>query len=94
MEKKPVTVKSLVKDKKRIAYLLSITASGDKLEPYVIFQGKKYSSINKELNKYVEINKLNIITRTKSRAWIDEELFPDYNDGVLIKYKPKNKNYL
>ena len=44
--KKPVTVKSLVKDKKRIAYLLSITASGDKLEPYVIFQGKKYSSVN------------------------------------------------
>ena len=64
------------------------------MEPYIIFPGKKDSSINNAFNKYVEMNRLNIITRTQSRAWINEELFLDYIDNVLIKFKPDSKKLL
>ena len=37
---------------------------------------------------------LNFIRKTKNRAWIYEELFLDYIDTVLIKYKPKTKKLL
>ena len=39
--KKTITVKTFGKEKKKIICLLTITSNGDKLEPYVIFKGKK-----------------------------------------------------
>ena len=61
------------KEKKGLTYLLTITSNGGKLPPYVIFQGKKDSTLNKELNNCSESNKFNIIVRTQHNAWIDEE---------------------
>ena len=92
--KKIVTVKSFGKEKSRISCLLTITASGEKLSPFVIFKGQKGSTINKELVKFVESKKYNIIPRTQKRAWIDEEIFLEYIDMVLAKYKPNNNKLL
>lgn len=57
-------------EKKRLTCLLTITSNGEKLTPFVIFQGKKVSIINNEINKFIKDNKLNIITITQSHALI------------------------
>ena len=67
--------------------LLTIISNGGKSPPYVIFQGKKDSTLNKELNNYSESNKFNIIVRTQHNAWIDKELFINYIKEVLCKYE-------
>ena len=82
--KKNVTVKSFGKEKSRISCLLSITANGEKLAPFVIFKGQKGSIINKELVKFVESKKYNIIPRTQTNALIDEELFLEYIGTVFL----------
>ena len=64
------------------------------MEPYVIFKGKKDSAITKDLKKFVDLKKLKIIARTQSNAWINEELFIDYIDSILSKYKPQTKKLL
>ena len=56
------------KEKKRLTCLLTITSNGGKLAPYVIFQGKKDNTLNKELNNYLELNNFNIIVRTQHNA--------------------------
>ena len=50
--------------KKRLTCILTITSNGEKLTPFVIFQGKKDNIIKNDLNKFIKDNKLNIITRT------------------------------
>ena len=64
------------------------------MEPYVIFKRKKDSIVNTEISKYIETNKLKIITRTQNNAWIDEELSIDYINCILSKYKPQLKKLL
>jgi hypothetical protein len=80
--------------KKRLTCLLTITSNGQKLTPFAIFQGKKESNINNEINKFINDNNLNIITRTQSHAWIDEELFIYYINTILTKYEPYKKKLL
>jgi len=58
----------LENEKKRLTCLLTITSNGEKLTPFVIFQGKKESIINNEINKFIKGNKLIIITRMISHA--------------------------
>lgn len=60
----------------------------------MIFQGKKDSTLNKELNKYLELNKFNIIARTQHNAWIDEDLFINYINKVLCKYQQNKRKLL
>ena len=92
--KKSVIAKSSSKEKSRISCLLTITANGEKLVTFVIFKGKKGSTVNKEIIKFVESKKYNIIPRKQNRALIDEDLFLEYINTVLSKYKPKNKKLL
>ena len=81
-------------EKKRLTCLLTIASNGEKLKPFVIFQGKKESNINNELNKFTRDNNINIITRTQIHAWIDEELFIYYINTILTKYEPNKKKLL
>ena len=45
--------KDFRKREKKITCLLFIVSSGDKLEPYIIFKGKKDNNVNTELSNYV-----------------------------------------
>ena len=57
------------------------------INPYIIFKGKKDSIINNDLKKYIKENKINIMTTTQCKAWLNEDIFIDYLDNILAKYK-------
>ena len=59
--------------------------------PYIIFKAKKDSIINNDLKKYIKEIKFNIITTTQNNAWIDEEIFINYIETILSKYKAGTK---
>ena len=91
---KTITVKTTGKEKTRITALLTIYANGEKLMPYIIFKAKKDSIINNDLKKYIKERKFNIITTTQNNAWIDEEIFINYIETILSKYKAGTKKLL
>lgn len=62
--------------------------------PYIIFKAKKDSIINNDLKKYIKERKFNIITTTQNNAWIDEEIFINYIETILSKYKAGTKKLL
>ena len=65
---KIVTIKTTEKEKYRVTCLLSITADGGKLKPFIIFKGKKDWVTNKELEEFVKSKKYDIITKTQGRG--------------------------
>ena len=91
---KTITVKTTGKEKIRIACLLSISADGEKLKPFIIFKGKKRGIINKELDEFINIKKYEIITKTQTNSWMDEELFIEYIESVIVNYKYGKKKLL
>ena len=84
---KIVTIKTFGKKRELISCLLSISASGDKLKPFIVFKGQK----NK--NVFHEIKENKIIGVTQSNAWVDEENFIIYIKNVLKEYKLGKKNF-
>ena len=56
-------------ENKGISALLSITESGDKLPPYLIFQGSSGKTIEKKLNELDKIKNKKIFTICHNKAW-------------------------
>ena len=46
------------------------------------------------MDKYINIKKYEIITKAQINSWIDEELFTEYIDSVIVKYKYGKKKLL
>jgi len=65
--------------KKRLTAGLSITASGDKLTPLLIFKGKGI-----RVNKL--INSRNFMIKKNTNAWMTTKIFKDYLNGVIKPY--------
>ena len=91
---KIVTIKTTEKEKYRVTCLLSITADGGKLKPFIIFKGKKDAVINKELEEFVKSKKYDIITKTQVILGLDGELSIDYINPIIIKYKKDKQKLL
>ena len=88
--KKIFTIKTFGKERNRISCLLSISAYGDKLKPFIVFKGQKNKNVFHEIK---EIKENKIIGITQSNAGVDEETFIIYIKTVLKEYKPEKKNF-
>ena len=92
-EAKIISIKALAKEKNRITCLLTITASGNKLQPYIAFKGQIKRAIYNDLQKIEEAKEKKVFLTTQCNALIDQDLFIDYIYKVIIPYK-QNKNKL
>ena len=72
---------------------MSISASGNKLQPYIIFKGQKNKTLYQELQQFNEVKENKIFLSTQENAWLDENLFIDYLKKVIVPYMPNKKNY-
>ena len=43
------------------------------------------------MDKFINIKKYEIITKTQNNSWIDEELFIEFINSVIVKYKYRKK---
>lgn len=70
----------------RISVLLTILADGTKLEPYIIFNGKRNSlNIRKELDKYPVAQK-KIYYSFNENAWVTKEIMNDWFKKIWLHY--------
>ena len=72
---------------------MSISASGNKLQPYIIFKGQKNKTLYQELQQFNEVKENKIFLYTQENAWLDENLFIYYLKKVIVPYMPNKKNY-
>ena len=73
---------------------MSISASGNKLQPYIIFKGQKNKILYQELQQFNELKENKIFLSTQENAWLDENLFIDYLKKVIVPYMPNKKKLL
>ena len=45
------------------------------------------------MDKFINIKKYEIITKTQNNSWIDEELFIEFINSVIVKNKYGKKNF-
>ena len=45
------------------------------------------------MDKFINIKKYEIISKTQNNSWTDEELFIEFIDSVIVKYKYEKKNF-
>ena len=72
---------------KKISALLSITADGRKLPPFLIFKGKEDKIIEKELSSNYHVKKKNIFAVCQNRGWCDTNIFLKWYKNIFLYYE-------
>lgn len=85
---KQVNVKTANLHKKRVTCGLAITASGDQLDPILIFKGKEGSNFRGIKNH------ANFLLKKNSNGWMTEELMCDWITRKLVPYVIRTKEAL
>jgi hypothetical protein len=83
---KNIVVNTLGLEKKKISIILSITASGYKLKPLMIFKGKKGKTTEKKLPNLEEVKQKMVVVKCQSEAWCDKDIFTSWIDEVFSPY--------
>ena len=84
--KKTVVIKTTGQEHVRVTILLSISASGKKLKPLVIFKGTKNGKISYQLNNHPLVKKGNLIVKCNFNAWSNQEIIEDYYKEIWNPY--------
>ena len=74
-------------EKKRITVLLTVAGDGTKLEPILVFQGKKGKNVEKELqgNRNIALSKC--YAYTQEYSWVDSHIFNNWYKNIYLKYE-------
>ena len=88
---KSILIKTQDQEKCRITVLLTITAAGGKLPPYIIFKAKNKGKIEKLLqtDPNVQLNKC--FVACNQNAWSTEDIIKDWYAKVWLKYLSSNE---
>lgn len=89
-----VTIKTLGRETARLTVLLSITANGNKLKPFIIFKGKEETMLYNNLQNFKQVLDGSIVIYTQDNAWMNSNLFCKYIKEVLAEYYPKKRKLL
>ena len=83
---KNIVANTLGLEKKKISIILSITASGYKLKPLMIFKGKKGKKTEKKLQNLEEVKQKMVVVKCQSEAWCYKDIFTSWIDEVFSPY--------
>lgn len=83
---KNIVANTLGLEKKKISIILSITASGYKVKPLMIFKGKKGKTTEKKLQNLEEVKQKMVVVKCQSEAWCDKDIFTSWIDEVFSPY--------
>ena len=84
---KNVDIYTFGKEKYRITSVLSITASGSKLLPLIIFKGKAGKYLEKKLNKLEEAKNKEIFISCQENSWCTYQLFLFWLRNIFHYYQ-------
>ena len=89
-----ITIRTLGIETARLTVLLSITANGNKLKPFIIFKGKGEIRLYQNLQKFKQVRDGSIVIYSQDNAWMNSNLFCKYIKEVLAEYYPKKKKII
>lgn len=94
---KEVIIHTNGSEKKHITCLLTITASGIKLKPYLIFKGVEDGFTEKKLSGIPVVKNKEIIVSCQKKAWCTSDIYLNWLKEIFYNYEffiAKHKCYL
>ena len=76
-------------ESKKISVLLSIAVNGNKLPPFLIFKGAEKKTVEKNLNKNINILNKKIFAVCQKKAWCDTNIFKKWCEKFFLNYEKK-----
>ena len=76
-------------ESKKISVLLSIAANGNRLPPFLIFKGAEEKTLEKNLNKNINILNKKIFAVCQKKAWCDTNIFKKWYEKFFLNYEKK-----
>jgi len=83
---KSIIIKTQRQEKVRVSIILACNGIGEKLKPFVIFKGKKYGNIYKNLIKEKLIEKYKIEIFVNDKAWATSEIIILWLKNIYIPF--------
>ena len=83
---KSILIKTQDQKKCRITVLLTITADGGKLPPFIIFKAKNKGYVEKLLQKDPNVQLNRCYIACNENAWSTEAIIKDWNSMVWLKH--------
>ena len=87
---KSIIIKTLEQEKLRVSVLLTITADGGRLPPYIIFKAKRHGKIEKELQKDIYVKNKKCVIACNDNAWATEDIIIDWVNKIWNPYLIKD----
>ena len=88
---KTIVIRTLKQEKARISLILSISAAGQKLKPYIIFKGAKSCKIYHVLINNELVKKKLCEVSCNTNAWATQEIIINWINKIYVE-KFKNVN--
>ena len=90
---KTIVINTQRQEKLRVSVIFACSGSGEKLKPFVIFKGKKYENIYKNLIREDLIKKNKVEIFVNENAWATKELIIIWIKKIYIPFiKDNNLN--
>ena len=88
---KSIIIKTFEQEKCRISVLLTITADGGKLPPYIIFKSKRDGKIENDLKKDLNVINKKCFIGCNENDWSTEEIMIDWFNNIWKPYLDNNE---
>lgn len=88
---KSIIIKTFEQEKCRISVLLTITADGGKLPPYIIFKSKRDGKIENDLKKDLNVINKKCFIGCNENDWATEDIMIDWFNNIWKPYLYNNE---
>jgi len=86
---KQILIDTQGNEKEKVTVLLTIMGDGSKLEPLMVFKGKRGKNIEKDLQTNENVLKKNMYVYSQGSSWVDAEIFSKWYKYIFLPYEAK-----